>query len=539
VATNTDDVLNDELQAQMSGVKDRAHGWIGSKYVGVDAAMGGTAVPKPTAAPGSLPPPPQVTGSQGKLPGEWEGSRYVGPAKPAAPAPAAPPSNAPAPPVSHTMDAAPPTNAPAPPAPPPGTPPRVPQRGDPDYIHNYGPDQQPGTADDVQQPGVTPTPRPPAPPAVPPLTREQYDALTPAQRRDYFAGKINADGSPKTAPAQLPPGEQPASDFGGGDVAQQNRQLQDAKNAPAPQGFDANKWRTGTPDHDSHKYVGGEILAAGGNRAAILANPKFAGWKAGDGPDLVVSPEGSVYDIWYDFGGPNQRPQWQYKGGGPAGPRNDGIVGNDPNGGAAAAARARLHDGIPGNAAGGTTAVTDTFGAGGAGAGGAGGGDYPFPNDPAVDDAITRLLGRGEAPVTRASVDDQYSPVAAVIQRNAERQQAQAAERATFQGTNIGGAGGSLDAEGQQINEAAGMQQGQLMASLITGELTQRRADVVNAINFAQGDQKMRLQAQLAALDRELERQRLAQQNQQYYDDLGFRIGDREMYYNDRESDRL
>ena len=142
-------------------------------------------------------------------------------------------------------------------------------------------------------------------------------------------------------------------------------------------------------------------------------------------------------------------------------------------------------------------------------------------------------------PSHATAVAAQYDPLAAQSQRAAGEARAAAAERAAFEGTNVGGAGGAFDASVNSINERAGQAQSALMANLITGELTQRRADVVNAIGFAQGEQKMRLQAQLAALDRELERQRMAQQNQQYLDDLGFQIGDREMYCNERETDRL
>ena len=67
---NTDDLVNDELQAQMGGTKDRAHGWIGSKFVGIPAANA------PKKKPGSLPASgPRPVGSQGKKPGEWIGSK--------------------------------------------------------------------------------------------------------------------------------------------------------------------------------------------------------------------------------------------------------------------------------------------------------------------------------------------------------------------------------------------------------------------------------------------------------------------------------
>jgi hypothetical protein len=151
--------------------------------------------------------------------------------------------------------------------------------------------------------------------------------------------------------------------------------------------------------------------------------------------------------------------------------------------------------------------------------------------DDHINEGIMRLLARGERPVDRASVEDQYSPVAAVMQRNAQRQKASAAERGAFQGTNIGGAGGSNDAQAQQIDEASGMQQGQLMAQLIGSEMTQRRADVAQALQSAQGAQKLALERQLSLIDAELRKMGLEQQNQQFYDQMGYNIGRDE--YND------
>ena len=117
------------------------------------------------------------------------------------------------------------------------------------------------------------------------------------------------------------------TDFGGGDVTQQQRQIGDARRAPAPLGFDARKWADPTQG-TSHKYTAGSILAASGSIGDILRNPQFKGWTQ-VGPDKIKSPEGNIYDEFYDYGGPNQRVQHTLVGG----PRwdaeqNNGYQGN-------------------------------------------------------------------------------------------------------------------------------------------------------------------------------------------------------------------
>ncbi len=360
------------------------------------------------------------------------------------------------------------------------------------------------------------------------------------------------------------------------------------KGAPATsntQGFVQGKLDNDTLG-TSHKYEGGRYLAQHpGDVQGLVQQPGFEGWTV-VGSDKIKGPGGSVYDVrnangavqWTAVSGP----AWDKNGipgvnslGVNSSMANDGIKGNY------AAANAAASD-----AAG--AAGTSRFGYAGAGTpapaaaapapAAPGRAAVPMPKpgapvepviekpvvplpremssarvsalmnngnpyqsgqvgptqdltDDSINEGIMRLLARGEKPVDRAAVEDQYSPVAAVMQRNAQRQKASAAERGAFQGTNIGGAGGSNDAEARQIDEATGMQQGQLMAQLIGSEMTQRRGDVQAALAGAQGAQKIALERQLSLIDAEIRRMGLEQQNQQFYDNMGYNIGRDE--YND------
>ena len=159
--------------------------------------------------------------------------------------------------------------------------------------------------------------------------------------------------------------------------------------------------------------------------------------------------------------------------------------------------------------------------------------------DPAVYDAIMRLLKRGEKPVTGEDVASQFDPVARQYDRGATRAREQSAERLAQQGLNQGGQGGPLDTEVQSINEHTTEAKGGLMAQLVGQEIAGRRADVANAIQFAQGEERNQLQMQLAQLDNELRRmgldlqgKQLSQQNQQFYDTMGYNIGRDEYLFN-------
>ncbi len=90
-------------------------------------------------------------------------------------------------------------------------------------------------------------------------------------------------------------------------------------------------------------------------------------------------------------------------------------------------------------------------------------------------------------------------------QRNAERQQSQAAERLTQQGMASGGSGGALDTAIQQIGAQRGLNESNYNAGLIGDELTARRNEMQQALSLAaaSGDAEASrgLQRELATLD--------------------------------------
>lgn len=73
----------------------------------------------------------------------------------------------------------------------------------------------------------------------------------------------------------------------------------------APAGFDANKWNDPNSGN-SNKYVVGRILASGGTiqQAANAVGARVIA------PDKIQYPDGFVADVYYDYGGPQQRVQY-------------------------------------------------------------------------------------------------------------------------------------------------------------------------------------------------------------------------------------
>ena len=226
-------------------------------------------------------------------------------------------------------------------------------------------------------------------------------------------------------------------------------------------------------------------------------------------PDKIRLPDGEIVDIGGDISaGGTGRAWW--------GSEKDWQEG-----------QAR---GAFGPGGGGTSAI------GGAAPGGAGGGGFGVSarrgaGDPMYD-AIQRLLARGERPVTREDIGAQFDPVSRQYQRGAQRSREQAAERLAQQGLNVGGQGGPLDVQVSSINERLAEQEGGLMAQLMGQEIASRRQDVANALQFAQGEERLQLQLQLAQMDDELRRLGLGQQREQFYDRMGYDVGRDEYLFN-------
>jgi len=147
-----------------------------------------------------------------------------------------------------------------------------------------------------------------------PTTPAPSDGQLIDQRPDF--NYLNRGGI--TGGGSLPPAPIAPTDFGGGLPVQQTRQITDARTATAPLGFDAAKWAN--PDWNTIKYRAGSILAGGGKIGDVLRDPLFQGWTA-QGDDAIKAPDGTVFDLYFDFGGPNQRVQWTQLGNGPNDPR--------------------------------------------------------------------------------------------------------------------------------------------------------------------------------------------------------------------------
>lgn len=93
--------------------------------------------------------------------------------------------------------------------------------------------------------------------------------------------------------------------------------------AATPAGFDPTKWNN--PNYGSEKYKAGHIIANGGTiqQAAAAVGGTVVG------KDLIMMPNGEVYDAIFDVGGANA-PMWEYQWGG-TGP------GTHPQGGSTSA----------------------------------------------------------------------------------------------------------------------------------------------------------------------------------------------------------
>lgn len=166
---------------------------------------------------------------------------------------------------------------------------------------------------------ATATGRYQAPPMQPPAPSSfagrpaptNYSTATPRQPTSN-TGPFRFGGQQPSVPAQ-PSFPYTPTDFGGGDPAQQQRQITDARSGTAPAGFTQQKWQDPSQG-TSHKYTAGTTLAGSGSIGDILRHPQFSGWTQVGG-DKIKSPDGNIYDLFYDYGGPNQRIQYTLVGG--------------------------------------------------------------------------------------------------------------------------------------------------------------------------------------------------------------------------------
>jgi hypothetical protein len=180
--------------------------------------------------------------------------------------------------------------------------------------------------------------------------------------------------------------------------------------------------------------------------------------------------------------------------------------------------------GIPGNqyAAPNAQGTLDLIQKGAGGGGGGGGAVTPayqanpstaLPNDAEVNAEIQKLLAEGNTPVggpNDTQLQQQFAPQAAVMERQQQLQDAQAAETGAAQGTQVGGGAGSTSGVQQSIAENTGSAEGQLMSQLVQSEIQQRMTQVTNALQFAQGEDAQQLQLELANLTAALQQEQMA-----------------------------
>lgn len=257
-----------------------------------------------------------------------------------------------------------------------------------------------------------------------------------------------------------------------------------------PDGFDATKWND--PNKHDPKYDVGKLVASGATNEQVQAmlDQSYPGWKV-TGKDIITDPQGNRTDFRYDQEGAN-RPMWEGVGG--AGGTNGSVAGAAGVGG------------VGPNASG---------GAGGYGSG-------------PIADAISRLLGRGEASTspTDPNIAGPTAAYRAAQDRETRRSRNALAERAAAEGLNNGGQGsGAFDSAIQSQQESEGINVANYQGQLMTKEIAAKRQDVVNALQFAQGQEKIALEQYLAQLNDQLLRAQMSQQNSQFYDTMGYNMG--------------
>lgn len=295
-------------------------------------------------------------------------------------------------------------------------------------------------------------------------------------------GLLNPDGTPKNGNTGV---------AGGVDRGQPVSATAPAAVGAVPPGFDSTKWND--PNKSDPKYDAGHAVQQNPNITAqemqALLDKKYPGKYKAYGSDSVVETDtGDIYDFKKGSKEGLNQPQWT------------GVGNVNGSGGS----------GDAGGSGGGSSALAHSFG----------GGD--------MGSAIARLLGRGEAGTDASDPNIAAATSAFRAQGDASRRRAQVglAERAAQSGLNTGGSGGGfLDSAIQSQHEQEGRDVGEFSANAVLQEIQSKRQDVVNALNFAQGEERMALQQQLAMLDHELQSRSLDQNNQHFYDDLSYNMG--------------
>ncbi len=139
--------------------------------------------------------------------------------------------------------------------------------------------------------------------------------------------------------------------------------------------------------------------------------------------------------------------------------------------------------------------------------------------DPALKAAIAQLLAEGNTPVSAQDpiISGQVQAFKQQQDQSLRDLKASNAETAAYEGTPTA----STDLSNQRAQEVAGQNTGSFQATLMGNELQNRRQQVTQALQFAQGSDQQALQLELANLNAAIAQQGIGTQNQQFYDNLG------------------
>jgi hypothetical protein len=169
------------------------------------------------------------------------------------------------------------------------------------------------------------------------------------------------------------------------------------------------------------------------------------------------------------------------------------------------------------------------------------------------NDVLIKMLSQdpSNVAITDPTLQPQAEAYRFARERGATQQQQQLAESLSSRGL---GSSGAMDTGLGNAWQDAGQDIAGFEAQLVGNELTRRRQEILEYMRLAGGqmnaDQARMLSKELAELNNAIENRRInvtadlggrdldlraliaAMGNQQFYDNLGFNIGDREAYYN-------
>lgn len=289
-----------------------------------------------------------------------------------------------------------------------------------------------------------------------------------------------------------------------------------------PIGFDAAKWND--PNYNTPKYQGSRIIAGGGTTQDVV-NALGAGWTVVDG-QRIRDPQGRLIDVIYGFNQGMHQAQWNVEGGDDAShdaPKSAGQTGSAGQGGQ------NSLDALIANL---LNSVSPGAGAQSAGAGGQGGSNFNSQIRQSILNRLTQV--QGGVDINDPAIRSRLSAYQAASQAALNRGQSKFAERAYAEGLPAG----SQDANLQGAIQNSASDEGRYAGDLMGQQLESNKSELEQLLQLGSGlltaDEDRQIRAQIAAIDAQLQRQSLGQNNQQFYDRLGADIGSNEALLNER-----